>query len=125
MKNRVIGWITKKNEDKLALLNIFAATGLTSIFVTRAYLALMNHPQVGGDTLHIAHMLWGGLLLTVVSLYLALVSRPNKKAAVFFGGIGFGLVIDELRKFIAVDNDYFFKPAASLIITTSRDYDKT
>ena len=36
-----------------------------SIVVTRLYLELTGYPTVGGDTLHIAHAVWGGLLLFV------------------------------------------------------------
>jgi hypothetical protein len=44
--------------------------------------------------------------------------RSRTTAAVLgavMGGVGFGLFIDELGKFITVNNDYFFRPALSLI----------
>ncbi len=116
MKNALLRALNHKHTSKLPLLDIFAAGGLLTVFVTRAYLALLNYPQLGGETLHIAHMLWGGLLLALVLLYLALADTPHKVIAMLLGGVGFGLFIDELGKFITVDNDYFFKPAASLII---------
>ncbi len=111
-------WFFGPSTSALPLLDIFVVFGIGTVFVTRAYLALTGYPQIGGDVLHIAHMLWGGLALTIAFLYLAISLKPNKKFAMLVGGIGFGLFIDELGKFITVDNDYFFKPTASLIIIT-------
>lgn len=111
-------WFLSPSTSALPLLDIFVVFGIGTVFVTRAYLALTGYPQIGGEVLHIAHMLWGGLALTIAFLYLAISLQPNKKFAMMLGGIGFGLFIDELGKFITVDNDYFFKPTASLIIIT-------
>lgn len=111
-----LAWFLSPTASALPLLDIFVVFGLGTVFVTRAYLALTGYPQIGGEVLHIAHMLWGGLALTIAFLYLAISLNPNKKLAMMVGGIGFGLFIDELGKFITVDNDYFFKPTASLII---------
>ena len=48
--------------------------------------------------LHIAHALWGGLLLFVaVLLPLALANRWAIKASALLSGIGIGLFIDEGR----------------------------
>lgn len=116
MERVILRWFRSKSDSKLPLLDIFAASGLITIFGTRAYLALMNYPQIGGETLHIAHMLWGGLLLVLVVLFLGLANQPDKRIAMLAGGIGFGLFIDELGKFITVDNNYFYRPAASIII---------
>ena len=49
----------------------FAAT----VIITRVFLELSGYPQIGNDVLHIAHALWGGLLLFVAALLpLALVA---------------------------------------------------
>lgn len=109
-------WFLEPSESALPLLDIFVVFGLGTVFGTRAYLTLTGYPQIGGDVLHIAHMLWGGLALTIAFLYLAIALKPNKKFAMMLGGAGFGLFIDELGKFITVNNDYFFKPTALLII---------
>jgi hypothetical protein len=42
--------------------------------------------------------------------------KPIKIITAVVAGSGFGFFIDELGKFITQDNNYFFKPAASLII---------
>ena len=66
--------------------------------------------------LHIAHALWGGLLLFVaVILPLALANRWAIQVSAFLSGIGIGLFIDEVGKFITQTNDYFFPPAMPLI----------
>jgi hypothetical protein len=84
-----------------------------SIVVTRLYLELTGYPTVGGDTLHIAHAVWGGLLLFVGGLLpLILKNRAALPWAGLLTGIGAGLFVDEVGKFITVDNDYFFAAAA-------------
>ncbi|MBO2450875.1 hypothetical protein J4573_27525 [Actinomadura barringtoniae] len=97
-------------------LQLFAVTGISTVLLTRAFLALSGYPQVGGHGLHIAHMLWGGLLMVVaLILVLMYVGRTPRIWASLLGGIGFGLFIDEIGKFVTQTNDYFFKPAAALI----------
>jgi hypothetical protein len=99
-------------DNILAILVAFAAT----VIVTRVYLELADYPQLGNDILHIAHALWGGLLLFVaVLLPLTLANRWAIKASALLGGIGTGLFIDEVGKFITQANDYFFPPALSII----------
>jgi hypothetical protein len=34
-----------------------------SVSITRFFLNITGYPQIGGSKLHIAHVLWGGLLL--------------------------------------------------------------
>ncbi|WP_148062121.1 hypothetical protein [Micromonospora aurantiaca] len=83
--------------------------------MTRVYLALTGYPRIGGDVLHIAHALWGGLLLFAGCLLpLLLVNRSALSVAAVLTGIGVGLFVDEVDKFITVDNDYFFPAAAPI-----------
>ncbi|MCJ7535293.1 MAG: hypothetical protein MUO57_07155 [Anaerolineales bacterium] len=97
------------------LLISLVAFAVTVIF-TRVFLQLTGYPQIGNSVLHIAHALWGGLLLFVAMLLpLGLANRWVIQVSALLGGIGFGLFIDEVGKFITQTNDYFFPSALSLI----------
>lgn len=86
--------------------------------VTRLYLDLTGYPTVGGGTLHIAHSVWGGLLLFIGGLLpLVLANRSALPWAGLLTGIGAGLFVDEVGKFITADNDYFFDAAAPVAYT--------
>lgn len=88
---------------------------VTVIFI-RVGLQLTGFPQIGNDILHIAHALWGGLLLFIaVLLPLVFANRWAFETSAFLSGIGIGLFIDEVGKFITQTNDYFFPPALSII----------
>lgn len=91
------------------------AFGVT-VIATRVFLALTGYPQIGNDTLHIAHALWGGLLLAVaVGALLLYANTRLLTVAALLGGVGTGLFIDEVGKLISRHNDYFFPLAAPLI----------
>ena len=101
--------------EKLAILDLFVGSSILTIVAIRFFLELTGYPQIGGNGLHIAHMLWGGIGMTVAMLYLLLTNVPNKPVISMVGGAGFGFFIDEIGKFVTADNDYFFRPAAFLI----------
>jgi hypothetical protein len=106
--------VKRNNVDAYVLTSLvaFAAT----VIVTRAFLELTGYPQIGNDILHIAHALWGGLLLFVsVLLPMVLANRWAIQVSALLGGIGIGLFIDEVGKFITQANDYFFPPSLSII----------
>src|SRR5581483_928923 len=87
--------------------------------VIRVYLELTGYPQIGGGGLHIAHMLWGGVLMLFgIVLLLAYLGKWMQHFAAILAGIGFGTFIDELGKFITSDNNYFFQPTIALIYAT-------
>ncbi len=97
-------------------LELFLVAAVASVLGIRAYLELTNYPQIGGNGLHIAHVLWGGLLMLVaLSILLGYSNRPVKRVAAIVGGIGFGAFIDELGKFITSDNNYFFEPTVAFM----------
>jgi len=97
-------------------LDLFLVTAVAAILLIRLFLQLTGFPQLGSYTLHIAHMLWGGLLMLIAMIVLlSYVGRSGNKLAAVIGGAGFGTFIDEVGKFVTQDNDYFFQPALSII----------
>src|SRR5688572_21027466 len=99
----------------LVTLVSFAAT----VIVTRWFLALTGFPQIGGGDLHIAHALWGGVALFAASLLpILLAGRFVYLLSALLAGVGIGLFIDEVGKFITAENDYFYPAAAPIIYAT-------
>lgn len=99
-----------------AYLLIILLSFALSISFTRLFLALTGYPQLGGEQLHISHVLWGGLLLFIAALLpLILANRWVYKVVAILAGVGIGLFIDEVGKFITQNYDYFFPPAAPIV----------
>jgi hypothetical protein len=97
-------------------LTVLFVCAVATVIFTRAFLAATGYPQVGGSKLHIAHVLWGGLLLlTALITTLAFLSPAAKSIAAVVGGVGFGLFIDEVGKFVTKDVNYFYRPAIAII----------
>jgi hypothetical protein len=99
--------------DNVRLLAV--SFGVT-VVGTRLYLSLAGWPQIGGGDYHIAHALWGGLLLLVGGVSTLLWSNAwVPRATALCVGVGCGLFIDEVGKFITARNDYFTPLAAPII----------
>jgi hypothetical protein len=97
-------------------LELFLVSAATSLLLVRFYLYITGYPQIGGNGLHIAHMLWGGaLMVAALSISLAYHGARVQRVVALLGGVGFGVFIDELGKFITRDNDYFFQPTVGII----------
>jgi hypothetical protein len=97
-------------------LTTFVVSGVSTVLITRLILGLSGYPQIGGKGLHIAHVLPGGLLMLVaICLLLSYVGPVVRPAAALIGGVGFGLFIDEVGKFITSDNNYFYQPTAAIV----------
>jgi hypothetical protein len=97
-------------------LERFLVIAAATILIVRSILSAMGWPQLGGGPIHFAHLLWGGLgMVIALVLLMSMEARIWRVLAVLAAGIGFGLFIDELGKFITSDNNYFFRPAIAII----------
>jgi len=98
------------------LLERFFVSAVVTVLLIRAWLGLTGYPQIGGDGLHIAHMLFGGIgMLIALLASLTFLGQRTRVFAAIVGGAGFGAFIDELGKFITSNNNYFYQPAVALI----------
>jgi hypothetical protein len=108
-----------RNVEFTQLFDAFFVTAITTILAVRFYLKLTGYPQIGGSALHVAHILPGSLLmLTSILVLLSAVNRAARGFAAVVAGVGFGLVWDELGKFITKNNNYFFHATPGLIYLT-------
>jgi hypothetical protein len=106
--------IRQQNAEDYLLITLlsFALT----VSLTRLFLGLTGYPQIGSGDLHIAHVLWGGLILFVAALLpLIFANRWVFNLEALLAGIGVGLFIDEVGKFITRTNNYFYPSAAPII----------
>ena len=106
--------------DRAALyLSLTIVAFAVTVMGIRVYLDVAGYPRVGGGGLHVAHMLWGGLLLVVAAVLVQLYTGSRTLIiSALAAGAGVGLFIDEVGKFITESNDYFFAPAAPIIYGT-------
>lgn len=99
------------------MLTMVIAFAIT-VVGTRLYLDIAGYPQLGNSTFHFAHALWGGLLQVIACMLLLLyLNEWIFSLAAVLAGVGVGLFIDEIGKFITQSNDYFFPLAAPIIYT--------
>jgi hypothetical protein len=112
---RDYGLVKRANAEGYLLIMLIAFA--LSVIGTRVYLDLANYPRIGGDgPYHIAHVLWGGLLLFAGAVMpLTFMNRRMFDISAVLTGAGMGLFIDEVGKFITSSNDYFAPLAAPII----------
>lgn len=90
--------------------------GVFSVLVTRVYLRVANNPMIGFGQWHFAHVLWGGMLMLIAMiLVLAFEGKQMRRYGAALCGIGWGLFIDEIGKYLTLDNNYWFRPAIIFI----------
>ncbi len=105
-----------RNLEAFYYAEVFLVCAVSAILTIRLFLHMTGYPQIGGGTLHIAHMLWGGLLMLVsIMMLIGFIGRRTELWAAVLGGAGFGTFIDEVGKFVTKDNDYFFAPSVAIM----------
>lgn len=119
LKNQFIAYIqnlTVRNVDAQRLFDIFFISAISSLLIVRSFLFITGYPQLGGGRFHIAHILWGGVIMAIaLLLQFFFLSRSSRSVSAVLGGVGFGVFIDELGKFVTRDNNYLFQPAVAMI----------
>lgn len=109
--------VRREGAERYLFLTLVSFAG--TVLATRAYLELTGYPRIGGGELHVAHALFGGFFLFAAALLpIILAGRNVYRAAAVLAGVGIGLFIDEVGKFITTQNDYFYPAAAPLIYAT-------
>ncbi len=105
-----------KRSSSSDYLMLFLIAGAASVLGTRLYLHLLSYPQISAGYFHIAHTLFGSVLLTLSTLFLLTFhGRRVRQLSAVLAGLGFGLSIDEIGKYMTRNNDYFFQPVPMII----------
>src|SRR5256884_1035886 len=105
-----------RNLDAGQVLETFLVSAVAAFLGVRFFLGVTGYPRLGGGGVHFGHWVWGGTLMVGgVLLVLSYLGQRMGRAAAVVAGLGFGLFIDELGKFITSDNNYFYRPAIALI----------
>lgn len=106
--------VRRRGSERYLQITILSFAG--SVSLTRLILELTGYPQLGNQVYHIAHVLYGGVLLFIAGLLPQIfANRWVYTWNSILTGVGVGLFIDEVGKFITQNNDYFFPAAAPII----------
>ncbi len=109
-------WKLVQRENAVRYMMISLLSFVATVSVVRSFLALTGYPQIGSGTLHIAHVLWGGLILYIAAILPLIYLNPRLHIiGAILSGVGMGLFIDEVGKFITSQYDYFFPAAAPIM----------
>lgn len=109
-------WKLVQRENAVRYMMISLLSFVATVSVVRGFLALTGYPQIGSGTLHIAHVLWGGLILYIAAILPLIYINPRLHIlGAILSGAGMGLFIDEVGKFITRQYDYFFPAAAPIM----------
>lgn len=108
--------VLPKRPSASSLLLDFLIWAVLSLLSTRLFLYLTGNFALGRGDWHIAHVLWGGLfMLLAIIIFLIFSGKSSLKYASIFAGIGWGMFIDEIGKYLTRDNNYWFRPAIIFI----------
>ncbi len=106
--------VKRYRSERYVLISL--VTFALTVLALRVILKLTGYAQIGNDSVHIAHVLWGGLALFAAALlFLTVSNRWALHLGSVLSGGGVGLFIDEVGKFITQSNDYFTPAAAPII----------
>jgi hypothetical protein len=106
--------VQRENAARYILISLLSS--VATVILVRSFLVLTGYPTIGSGPLHIAHVLWGGLILYIATLLqLVYISPRLHRMGAVLAGVGVGLFIDEVGKFITTEYDYFFPPAAPIM----------
>ncbi len=108
-----------RDKEAEELLESFLVSAIAALLGYRFFLKITGYPTLGGEELHIAHVLFGGaFMLLAMIILLSFITKSAKRLAAVVGGAGFGLFVDEVGKFLTHDNNYFFEPSIAIIYLT-------
>jgi hypothetical protein len=115
-RKNLIFWKLVERENASRYMLISLLSFVATLTIVRSFLVLTGYPQLGSSTLHIAHVLWGGLILYIAAILPLIYFSPRlHNIGAILSGVGVGLFIDEVGKFITRQYDYFFPAAAPIM----------
>ncbi|MFA6519072.1 MAG: hypothetical protein WCV93_05525 [Candidatus Shapirobacteria bacterium] len=107
-------FVKRGDADERVLAMLMA--GVMTVLGIRLFLKLTNDFSIALGQWHIAHVLFGGIMMIMAMMVeISWYGSQIKRWSTILFGVGIGFFIDEIGKFITRDNDYFFQPAAMII----------